>query len=383
MTAPHGYLLLLAAHARDVPVGEREHVAEGLEAVVSDTGGFLLHTCHRVEAYLPGTRAVPGFPVLPERVLRLADSSAVEHAITLAAGLDSAVPLEDEVLHQIRRALAAARAGRELDPLIERLFAVALRTGRLVRSWRSSPPASLADRALDLLEARRGRPLRAASVLVVGAGAMGRLAAEALRRRGARVGIASRTDASARALAEAVAATAEPFDPGPSVAERDGVVVCLRGRWSIAAETAEILAGGATVVADLSAPPALPPDLTLRLGARAISVDELAEEGAGRSRGYERERRAVAAAVREFEDWLGRRGSTPTIQALAERFETERSAELEHLWRRLPALGEADRAAIDGMSRHLVARILREPLARLAEDADGRRGAAARDLFGL
>jgi glutamyl-tRNA reductase len=56
---------------------------------------------------------------------------------------------------------------------------------------------------------------------------------------------------------------------------------------------------------------------------------------------------------------------------------------VEALWRRLPGLDRAAREEIDAMSRHLARNLLRTPLARLAEDADGRREQAARDLFGL
>jgi glutamyl-tRNA reductase len=60
-----------------------------------------------------------------------------------------------------------------------------------------------------------------------------------------------------------------------------------------------------------------------------------------------------------------------------------REAELAALWRRLPDLEPETRAAIEGMTRHLADRLLREPLERLGRDGDGRDGRAIRDIFAL
>jgi hypothetical protein len=65
------------------------------------------------------------------------------------------------------------------------------------------------------------------------------------------------------------------------------------------------------------------------------------------------------------------------------RADHEREAELAVLWQRLPDLPPEARATIEGMTRHLAQRLLREPLERLGRDSDGRDGRAVRDIFAL
>ena len=85
----------------------------------------------------------------------------------------------------------------------------------------------------------------------------------------------------------------------------------------------------------------------------------------------------------EFMDWFNAHDRRAAAQALAEQAESERTAELTELWRRLPGLDPAARLVIDGMSQRLAARLLREPFERLGQDSEGRHERAVRELFGL
>jgi glutamyl-tRNA reductase len=387
MTAA-GYLWCLSAHARSVDAEARLAFATWLRGQLAGTGAVILETCHRAEAYLPAERLPADVgSALPAGTRLLRDEAAVRHALRVAAGLDSAVVSEDQVLHQLRGSVAFAREAGGLDPALERLFAIALRTGRRTRSWRTGPGASLGDLALDLIERRAGS-LAGRRVLVVGAGTMGRATARAAVRRGALVAVASRSLDRAEALAAAVGARAVPFDPAAEAGSFEGVVVALRGPWALGQEAGDTLARAASVVVDLSVPGALPVEVGARLGPRFVSIDDLAVFGsADGSRQDDRVAARVLAAVEqgvdEFRAWLERREAAGTVRALADEAERERRAAVEALWRRLPGLDPGAREEIDAMSRHLARNLLRTPLARLAEDADGRREQAARDLFGL
>ncbi|MGH7921273.1 MAG: hypothetical protein ACREQM_15225, partial [Candidatus Dormibacteraceae bacterium] len=79
-------------------------------------GSVLLATCHRVELFGCGAPLESGAPVARS------ETPARRHLFRLAAGLESAVPGEDQVLHQVREALARARAREPLDPALQRLF---------------------------------------------------------------------------------------------------------------------------------------------------------------------------------------------------------------------------------------------------------------------
>jgi glutamyl-tRNA reductase len=388
MAAESRRLVALVTHARQVPAAERERFGIGVRDWSARHGGFVLETCHRVEAYAvlePGDTV--DAELLPAGGLVQADETAIRHAIAVALGRDSVVVGEDQILHQLREALARPRESGTLDPSLDRLFAFALRAGRRARSWRQGRAPSLADLAIATIERRVG-PIRGRGLLVVGAGQMGALAAQAGRAAGATVAIASRTQIRADSLALRVGVQAVPFDPDGALAEFTGIVVALRGRWSISTATEKALLASGAVVVDLSVPSALSEDLVVSLGSRHISSDALAlGEVAGQSvpQGEQvvRLETLIDATAAEFTNWLEAHENRATAEALAERADSDRQAELAELWRRLPSLDAESREVIEGMSRHLAARLLREPLERLGHDPDGRAESQVRELFGL
>jgi glutamyl-tRNA reductase len=371
----------LAVHAREVDASARGRFAVHARA---EWTAFVVETCHRVEWYGKDPNAFDRLAArLPAggHVLRGVD--AARHAISVAAGLDSIVAGEDQILHQIRTAVAAGRAAGALDPYLDRLFALALRTGRTARSWRQGPPRSLADVAVEAI-AERHDGLDGRRVLVVGAGVIGSLAARAARAAGADVTVANRTPARALELAGGLDAEVAPLDPGPATTGLAGVVVAIRDRWIIGEAAASGLASGDAIVVDLSSPPAVGPDIRWRLDGRFLSGDDLARLGLpGSSPVPDRLVALVDAAVAEFGMWVRRQDGRNAARALAERIEQERRAELAELWRRLPDLEPESKAAIERMSRHLAERLLRDPFERLGGDTDGHHERAVRELWAL
>jgi glutamyl-tRNA reductase len=389
---PTERLVALVTHARHVPLAEREPFAVVTRDWTAEHGGFVLETCHRVEAYGVVDRAAAArIPSIPDggRVLR--DVAVVRHAVTLAVGRDSVAIGEDQVLHQLREAVAVARARRMLDPILERLFGAALGAGRRARSWRSEQPRSLADVAIAVIE-RRGGAVRGRTVLVVGSGQMGALAARAGLAAGATVVIAGRTSSHADSLARRLGVLSVPFDPGAAIADVAGVVVALRGVWSLSPASQLALGTLDAVVVDLSVPPALTDDLAAALGDRLVSADGLVrveqtesvpEDTRLRGREAVRLDGLIDSAAAEFLAWLDAHETRAAAEALSEQANAVREAELAQLWRRLPQLDAEARHAVEGMSRHLAARLLRGPLQRLRDDSDGQAERAVRELFGL
>jgi glutamyl-tRNA reductase len=379
-------VVALITHARHVPATDRKRFGERLrERPARDL--LVLETCHRVEAYVVGPRDVAGLAGwLPDGGQLLTGQAAIRHAIAVAVGRDSVVIGEDQVLQQLREAVAAARADDGFDPVLERLFGLALRAGRQARSWRQGPARSLADLALTAIEQRCGS-LREREILVVGAGKMGRLAVRAAIAAGASVSIANRSGDTADAVAAQNGVRVEAFDPGPRIEAFAGIVVALGGPWAIGPATVEGLVASSSVVVDLSVPAALPRAAAEVLGARFVSADALAivdpESGAATDASRSRVEALVDATVAEFVGWLEGREGRAAARALTERADREREAELNELWRRMPDLAPETRDAIERMTRHLAARLLREPLERLGRDPDGRAERAARDLFAL
>lgn len=388
MARPPEQIVALVTHARSVPAIERGGFGERLRGVGAG-GAILVETCHRVEAYLATAddpaRVADGLG-LPTGGRVLVGRDAVRHAISVAVGGDSVVVGEDQVLHQLRAAIAAARTDGGLDTDIERLFALALRAGRRARSWRQGPQPSLADLALGVM-ARQAGSLRGRELLVVGAGAMGRLAAGAASAAGATVSIANRSPDRARSLARSFHARPEAFDPGRRASIFAGVVVALGGTWAISSTTIDVLVAGGAVVVDLSVPPAVPVELAAALGIRLVSADDLAlvevVTGTDASPSDRRVEDLVERTTSEYLDWLSARDARTAAEALVRRADLEREAELQQLWRRHPELQPELRDAIERMTESFARRLLREPLERLGQDTDGRTERAARDLFAV
>lgn len=392
---------VLVAHARSVPALERARLADALRGTLP-AGTVMVETCHRIEIYADaataGTVTATIDGGLPDGARWLGGDDAVRHAVQLAVGRDSAIVAEDQILHQVRVAVRDGRAHGSLPPELDRLFDVALRAGRRARSWLPARRPSLADVAIDrALDARRPgtaerRPIHGIEgvVLIIGAGEMARLAAHAAAARGARVVVANRGAERAARLAAEVGGTVAPLDPGRDIASGlSGVIVALSGPWRPALETLDAVRSSGAFVVDLSAPPAVPAELSDSLDRRLITIDDLAD---GRVDGHAeptperllaRLDELVDETVAEFRAWQRREPDRTLARALADRATKARSTELEALWSRVPGLEADERAAIEQMTQRLTERLLRDPLERLHEDDDGERGRAAQELFRL
>lgn len=258
---------------------------------------ILLSTCHRAELYGFGPAPQVGNDSPTQY-----GGSAVRHLFRVAAGLESAIVGEDEVLHQVREALALARGSRALDTRLARMFEMAISAGRHARATRSVAAGNLAQRAMDWLQQRTeitGRPL-----LVVGAGRMGSALAHVARRIGSEVTIASRNQGRAVQLARIYGGRgvglAEAAEVAPSSV---AVAVALAGEWKEFRPIHRVL----PPIADISAPSAISSSITARLNGGFLSIDDLYVRGPVPLTPYaEVAGRIVEAKAHEFGTWLDR-----------------------------------------------------------------------------
>ncbi len=399
---------VIAVDAATCPAEERARFAETAARVAGPPDRALLVTCHRAELYGVGPQPALASLVGPGQADRLRvveGAAAVRHVFRLAAGLESAVIGEDQVLHQVRESREAARARGRLDPGLARLLESASGVGRRARSARArvgparragdgGAGAGLAGPAFDWL-AGSGVALPGADVLVVGAGEMGRLLVHEARHRGARALVASR-DRDRAALLAGETGVALDLDQAVAAAERvAAIAIALRGPWS--ALGADPRSDGERLalppLVDLSATPAVPPgfaraqvdiDGLFRWAART-AVDEAADtETDGAAGAYTEVAEGIAEeAVARYMRWAAGRASVQTLRALRARAEARRVEGLDQLLRRVPALAPRERELVEAFSEQLVAGILHAPSARLREDADGAAAAATRHLFDL
>lgn len=385
VTPPPATILALIAHARGVPSVAREAFAAECDALRGNDAVIIVHTCHRVEIYIALAAFGTGkLPELPTGGRRLEDATAVRHLISVTCGLKSAVLGEDQILHQVRETYAVRHGERPLNPVLERLFQVALNAGRHAHEWFSGSKRSLGDAALDTIEQKTG-PLKDQPILIIGAGSMGRLTAQAAARRGAQIIVWSRTAERAVKLANDVGGRAVTGGVDGTFPTVVGAVVALSGPWQVNTPDAKQLVDSQATVVDLSSPPAVNESMQDSLGDRFVSIDDLAWGAQAELPAKLRTRleRLVTESGGDYCRWLRARDSTPAIQALTEAAETRRVSELAWLVRRLPELSEQDRAVIEQMSHRLVAGILHAPKSALRLDENGALGRAAWELFGL
>ncbi|HEX6348327.1 MAG TPA: NAD(P)-binding domain-containing protein [Candidatus Dormibacteraeota bacterium] len=267
-----------AFDAAQMPEAERARLAEAWRAEAGRPDRILLLTCHRAELY--------GLGAPPPGAM-----AGAEHLLRVAAGLESAVVGEDEVLHQVRGALLAAKPPR--DVRLTRLFETAIAAGRRARAGRTATSAGLAERALGWLADRAD--LEGRSVVVAGAGRMGWALARAAGQAGGTVTIASRSRERAEAAARSIGARAADLTSAARQAPgAAAVAVALAGPW---AELTEPL----PPTADLSWPSAVPP----RLRGQYLGVDDLFAGGAEPPPGYVHSATAIVAAkLADYRNWL-------------------------------------------------------------------------------
>ena len=381
-------------HQRDAPIDRRERFVRD----VANAGGpdlFILATCHRVEITcvqpqggdaretLPARLGV-GLP--PEGAIRMG-GDAVRHLMYVACGLDSVIRGEGQVLGQLRRAFDAARGAATIDPVLGLIVRRTLEVGRELRRSTAlgTVRRSLGSLAVDA--ALEGLPdPRQATVLVLGAGEVGKLALRALARRAGPVLVVNRDLARAAALARLHGATAVPLEDSDAALAAAAVVIAAadtRGAVLTASRLQARLEHGPLSIVDLAVPRSLGADARGLPGLRYVDVDGLSDSaGAALDPGTLRavEERCAHAAAEVMRE-LGQRRAGPTIHALQQRTERIRLWQLDRALARLTHLSERDRRIVEALSESLAHALMHEPTVRLREEPD--REGAARDLFAL
>jgi glutamyl-tRNA reductase len=437
-TAPVGLLERLA-----VPPAEVPDLLAGLLARPYLTEAVVLSTCNRVEVYaavsafhgalteiaaeLAG-RAGCELDTLADHLYVHYDDEAVRHAFRVAAGLDSMVVGEAQILGQLRDAYGVARDADTPGRLLHELLQQALRVGKRVHSETGIDRAgqSVVTAALDMGVAavtgrsdRVGGPATAAGpdslegwlagrrAVVVGAGSMGALAAATLTRHGvAEVTVANRGLDRALRLADRYGARAITLDDLPAALATADLVVSATSSTSqvltAAAVEAAVAARPVTgrsslLVLDLAVPRDTEPAVAGLPGVELVDIEGLgAALGAGdgdtaTALGIESSVRAaealVAAEVEVFLGFLRSADVAPTVAALRGRAEDVVTAELRRLAQRRPELTDTQRADIARTVHRVVQRLLHQPTVRVrqlaAEPGGDRYTALLRELFGL
>ncbi len=382
---------------------------EGLEHV---TGMAILSTCNRVElyaassdivfdeleAFLSEARGISR-EELHAILYRHLDGDAVQHLMSVAAGLDSLVIGEPQILGQVTRALELARAQGAAGPLLNRLFQAAIHAGKRARTETdiSRNPASVSSLAARMCE--QSHPdLKSAQVVVLGAGEMAELAVEALRKRGAQmILVVNRTLERARGLADRWQAEIATFESIQEALVRADILIASTGaphtliHPDIVQAAMQKRPQRSLVLIDIAVPRDIDPEVADIPRVRLADIDGLNERLevslAERSADIPHVEEIIRQEQAGFMEFLSSLNVLPLIANLHEKAEVIRQKELEKTLRRLPGLTDNEREHIEAMTEALVRKILESPTRRLRAEATSANAieyaTLTRTLFGL
>ncbi|MEC8952018.1 MAG: glutamyl-tRNA reductase [Acidobacteriota bacterium] len=397
-------LFLLGINHDTAPVDLRERLnfsegdlSETLVALSTRPGcgeAVVLSTCNRVELYVRCddldeartelTRFLSDFhgvdpAALAPHLYGLASSEAALHLFRVAAGLDSLVVGEPQILGQVKEAYTTASEIGCTGSLLNKLFHCSFAAGKRVRSETElgEGAVSISYAAVALARKIFGS-LADHNVLLVGAGEMSELTAVHLKaQQVSRIVVINRTVAQAENLAEKIGGEAIPWTEIQQVLATTDVVVTATGSPTPIITSNQVEAVMRTrrnrplFIMDI----AVPRDVEASAGTIEqvflYNIDDLqaivSENLARRSAQITKAEVIVAEEVNGFMTWLRSRRAVPTLVALRQRFEVIRQAELKRLESKLASLAPADRARVEDVTRLIVEKLLSTPTERLKE----------------
>ena len=396
-------LLLVGISHRTAPVDLRERldfqvrgVAEALRAL-SDRGcareAVVVSTCNRAELYVACDEAsaarqdlvrfVSDFngiapSEITPHVYDVTDLEVARHLFRVAAGLDSLVVGEPQILGQVKDAHTVAADAHTAGPVLNRLFHSSFAVGKRVRTETGlgAGAVSVSYAAVALARKIFG-DLTGRSVAVIGAGEMGKLTAIHMKSHAlSRITIVSRTMAHAARTAEAIGgASAAPWEELDAVLGASDIVITATGAATPILSRARIESvmrprrNRPLFIIDI----AMPRDVEATAGeieqVFLYNIDDLQatvrENLARRASEVARAEAIVNEEVDKFGGWFRSREAIPTVVALRAKFEAIRLAELERLDFKLSSLPPEARARVDEITHLIVEKLLLTPTEQL------------------
>ncbi len=418
------HLFLLGVTHRTAPIELRERldfssrdISVAVEKLYSRTTTVecvVLSTCNRSELYilteniekarddlvsfLSEYHQLPSKLFVPHLFAR-ENSEVVHHLYRVAAGLDSLVLGEPQVLGQVKEAFSIASEKQCSGPFLNRLFHSAFAVGKRVRTETElgAGAVSVSFAAVQLAKKIFGS-LKSRRVLVLGAGEMGELTAKHLRSQGVgEIAITSRTMGPVKKIAKIVDGTPVEWTELTKELTRADIVVAATGSPNLTL-TRKHLASvmgprrrGPLFIIDITIPRNVEPEAGDLEQVFLYNIDDLQmivqENLSRRSSEIQQAEKIVNEEVRRFTSWRRSRGAVPTIVALRKHLEAIRRSELQRLDGQLSRLDATARKRVEEVTRLIVEKLLIGPTEQLKalpdEETQIAYTAAVRRLFGL
>jgi glutamyl-tRNA reductase len=374
----------------------------------------ILSTCNRLEFYLAavdestavetvidylGNAHAIAAERIREHLYVMSGGTAVEHLLRVTSGLESMILGEPQILGQVGRAFEYAHASGKSGPVLSHLFSTALRAGKRAHceTGISETTLSLSHAAADLL-AEQVPSLASSRVLVVGAGEMAVLAAQAVRDHGGRqLAYVNRTLDAAQELAGRFGGTAHPWGDLRLLLGWADAVISATGAPHTVITRDDIVAAQATrdarplLLVDLALPRDIDASVSELAGVRCYDLDRLnatlEENRVRRVACVPAVEAIVAEEADSFMRWLRARAAAPTVAQLHEKARCVAEREVARTLRRLQSDDERLAHEIEMMTHRIVMKLLHEPTVRLKAQAEGGDGVfyreAVEELFAL
>ena len=411
---------LLGINHNTAPVAIRERVALSparLGTALTELHnyvpqGIVLSTCNRTEVYLASNdhetawKGAHSFlcaqsklsqEQLAPYIYNYQHREAVSHLFQVAAGLDSLILGEYEILGQVRQALEAAERSQLIGLPLLHLFRQAVQTGRRVREETdiSRNALSVSSVAVELANRSLGS-LDGCQVLVIGAGEAGQLAAKAFVQRGvSQIMVCSRSLDRVELLAEKLGGQAMPFHQlAEAIVAADVIVSCTGAPHfvlgpSLVRETMLQRPQRPLVIIDIAVPRDVEPETAQIDNVFLYDIDALTNIATANRQERQGEiEKATAIVADEFEKfglWWQTLDARPTVSALVKKAEAIRRTQLEKTLKKLPELSEEERARIDALTKSIVKKLLHHPISHLKNNnsARGQYIQAVHEIFDL
>ena len=411
------HLKILGLNHRTAPIEVREKfsvgkdaIRRGLENLDSYDGlneAVVLSTCNRTEIYAVTAEdcdAVRQFlndligEVVDEKYLyEFTGKTCTEHLFTVAAGLDSLVLGEGQILSQVKESYSIAKSAAATSTILNTLFHRAIAAGKAVRTDTriAYNSVSVSSAAVDLAAKKLGG-LDGRSALIFGAGRMAQLTAQHLLSHGVKkIFVANRHLERAQEMASRIGGQAIPWEEAFTGAADVDIIITSTGAphyvvkpW----QTQQLLTrrgGRGIFFVDIAVPRDVDPEVGKIKGVTLYNIDDL--ESVVEKNLQARQREALiakkivdedVAAVMERFKYLK---FQPLMANLSERAEKIRERELRRVAGKLPNLTDDERKIVDQMTRRIVRKLLRMPMMKLnasaGTDAENFYAQAMRALF--
>ncbi len=420
---PSASLVLVGVSHRTAPVEIRGQLASGKTLLVSNLRGssetpsvlrecVVVSTCNRMEIYAAAENAEAALAEIECALRRTLQHSfgqlgpflytkvngdAVRHLMRVAAGLDSIVLGETQILGQVSAAYQEATLAGTTDWLLSRLFTSTIHAGKRAHTETdiSRFPTSMSHTVMTMLKSRLGG-LDGRKVLLIGAGKMVRLAAQILRRYGSvELAFLNRTSERAEALASEFQGRAFAWNDLPSALAWADAVVAATGALYPVVHVSDLTLRLSSpnqaplVIVDMAVPRNVEPEVSLLPAIQLVGIDELDssldENVEKRKAAVPQLENLIESEARMFMSWYHSRQISPVIADLRRKMEHVADLELEIALRGMEHLDPQHRKAIQRLIYRVTNKMLHEPTVRLkAACAAGQDyGCVVRHLFGL